>query len=255
MATQIRGSLNDLTMVWSDDNRRPVSAADGWAADLERDRAMLERSSTAERVAARLRDRIMEGRFEPGGRLPEEAIIKALGISRNTLREAFRLLAHEKLLVHELNRGVFVRSLSRADVVDLFRVRRLIECAAIRAATPPAAVERLEDAVREGERAADAGRWSDVGTANMLFHHAIGSLLDSPRIDELMRQLLAEMRLVFLKMDDPRTFHEPYLRRNREIMEALVAGDPAGAEKLLDAYLADAEEQLVAAFTSPPPRN
>src|SRR5258707_808947 len=97
-------------------------------AELVKDRSLLGRSSTAERVAGILRDRVIEGFFPPGTRLSEEAIGEALGVSRNTLREAFRLLAHEHLLVHELNRGVFVRTLTKEDVVALYRVRRVLEC-------------------------------------------------------------------------------------------------------------------------------
>ncbi|MFC7099403.1 GntR family transcriptional regulator [Nonomuraea rubra] len=74
-------------------------------ADLSQDRPRLGRSSTAERVADILRDRISEGFFQPGQRLSEESISEALGVSRNTLREAFRLLGHERLLDHRLNRG------------------------------------------------------------------------------------------------------------------------------------------------------
>ena len=87
--------------------------------------------SIAERVADVLRDRITEGFFQPGARLSEEAIGGELKISRNTLREAFRLLTHERLLLHEPYRGVSVRVLSAEDVVDLYRVRKVIECGAV----------------------------------------------------------------------------------------------------------------------------
>jgi DNA-binding GntR family transcriptional regulator len=55
-----------------------------------------------------LRTHIMEGLFPPGTRLSEEVLGQALGVSRNTLREAFRLLCHERLAVHQMNRGIFV---------------------------------------------------------------------------------------------------------------------------------------------------
>jgi DNA-binding GntR family transcriptional regulator len=215
--------------------------------DLARERVLLDRTSTAERVAGILRDWIMEGRFPPGGRLSEDTITAGLGISRNTLREAFRLLAHEKLLVHELNRGVFVRKPDTADVLDLYRVRRVVECAAVRAVTE-AEAKGLFEAVAEAEAAAEEGRWAEVGTANLRFHQAIAALLGSPRVDELMRQLSAELRLVFHVMENQRTFYEPYLPRNREILERLVAGDIVGAARMLDAYLADAEQQLINAY-------
>lgn len=218
--------------------------------DLARDRALLERTSTAERVAGILRDRIMEGQFLAGSRISEETITEGLGISRNTLREAFRLLAHEKLLVHELNRGVFVRMLDTADVEDLYRVRRVIECAAVRSVRELTDIQskRLTEAVNDADNAAFAGRWEDVGTANLLFHQAIAALLESPRVDELMRQISAELRLVFHVIKDPRILYEPYLPRNRAILNALRSGSLATAEELLDEYLGDAEEQLTAAY-------
>jgi DNA-binding GntR family transcriptional regulator len=228
-----------------------VPAGDEWAG-LERDRALLDRTSTAERVAGILRDRITEGQFAPGSRLSEETITRGLGISRNTLREAFRLLAHENLLVHELNRGVFVRVLDTADVVDLFRIRRLVECAAVREVGEVSAADAdgLTAAVDEAEQAAEQGRWHDVGTANLRFHQALVSLLGSPRMDELIRQVLAELRLVFHVMDNQRALCEPYLPLNRLILDRLVRGDHAGAAKLLETYLGDAEAQLVAAYAS-----
>ena len=219
--------------------------------DLARHRALLERTSTAERVAGILREEIMEGQYQPGHRLSEDTITEGLGISRNTLREAFRLLAHEKLLEHRLNFGVFVRKLDTADVLDLYRVRRVIECAAVRSvrALPAADARRLTEAVADADAAAEAGRWQDVGTANLRFHQAIAALHGSPRLDELMRQLSAELRLVFHVIQDPQILYEPYLPRNRAILDRLLAGDTPTAEKLLDAYLTDAEQQLTAAYT------
>jgi DNA-binding GntR family transcriptional regulator len=135
-------------------------------AALVNDRALLGRSSTADRVADILRTRIAEGYLPPGSKLSEDTIGNALGISRNTLREAFRLLTHERLLVHQLNRGVFVRMLTVQDVTDIYQVRRLIECAAVRnLGVPPYDLSPAEAAVAEGEKAAKEGAWRELGTA------------------------------------------------------------------------------------------
>jgi DNA-binding GntR family transcriptional regulator len=222
------------------------------SAGLEQDRALLDRTSTAQRVAGILRERIMEGQFRPGTRLSEETITSGLSISRNTLREAFRILTHEKLLVHELNRGVFVRVLDTDDLRDLYRVRRLIECSAIRdlKEIPPAAAERLEAAVRSGEKAAEENRWTDVGTANLRFHQAIVSLIGSPRIDEMMDRVWAELRLVWAVIDNPMMVHEPFVIPNRHILNSLLNGDPARAVDILEHYLADAEQKFVDAYAA-----
>ncbi|MER5735856.1 GntR family transcriptional regulator [Streptomyces sp. NPDC002262] len=221
----------------------------GTTGGLADDRALLGRTSTAERVADILRTRIAEGFFPPGTRLSEESIGGALGVSRNTLREAFRLLTHERLLVHELNRGVFVRVLAVDDVEDIYRTRRLVECAVVRGlGAPPFPVDGLAAAVAEGEAAARAGDWRTVSTANIHFHRELVALAGSARTDELMRSVLAELRLAFHVVDDPRTLHEPYLARNKEILEALRAGERAAAEGLLARYLDDSIRRVAAAY-------
>ncbi|MFF8806368.1 GntR family transcriptional regulator [Streptomyces omiyaensis] len=221
----------------------------GTTGELAEDRVLLGRTSTAERVADILRTRIAEGFFPPGTRLSEESIGGALGVSRNTLREAFRLLTHERLLVHELNRGVFVRVLAVDDVEDIYRTRRLVECAVVRGlGRPPFPVDGLTAAVAEGEAAARAGDWRAVSTANIHFHRELVALAGSARTDELMRSVLAELRLAFHVVDGPRALHEPYLARNKEILEALRAGERGAAERLLARYLDDSIDRVAAAY-------
>ncbi|WP_433558549.1 GntR family transcriptional regulator [Pseudonocardia xinjiangensis] len=221
---------------------------------LAADRLLLNRTSTAERVAAILRSRISEGYFLPGARLAEDTIGTALGVSRNTLREAFRLLSHERLLVHELNRGVFVRTLTIEDVIDLYRVRVLVECGVVRAITEvPRGIDQLVAAVSDGEEALRRQGWQALGTANLKFHEALVALAESPRTDELMGGVLAELRLVFHVMADPKRFHEPYLARNKEILALLQQGDGPAAAEALAVYLRDAEEQLVKAYRDTQP--
>lgn len=212
--------------------------------------AGLDRISTAERVAGILRDQIETGKLTPGTKLSEEDITTGLGISRNTLREAFRLLVHERLLEHRLNHGVTVRTVGIDDLRDLYRVRQLIECAAIRGLTelPDAASTRLYNAVLDAEQAAKEGRWVDVGTANLRFHQAIVGLIGSPMIDELMRRVWAELRLVWHVIEDPRTRFERYVPMNSELFNMLAVGDFVRAEKVLITYLNSALEQFVAAY-------
>ncbi|MEU0088636.1 GntR family transcriptional regulator [Streptomyces sp. NPDC006274] len=218
---------------------------------LADDRPLLGRTSTAERVADILRTRIAEGFFPPGERLSEDSIGKALGVSRNTLREAFRLLTHERLLVHELNRGVFVRVLAVEDVEDIYRTRQLVECGVVqRLGEPPYALDEMDAAVAGGERAARERDWKGVSTANIHFHRELVALAGSARTDELMRSVLAELRLAFHVVDDPRGLHQPYLLRNREILETLRSGRRDEARTLLDAYLDDSRAQLVRTYAT-----
>jgi DNA-binding GntR family transcriptional regulator len=222
-----------------------------WLTQSGGDHPLLDRTSVPQRVAGLLREMIMDGAVRPGDRLSDDDLSNRLPVSRNTIREAFRLLGHEGLLVHELNRGVFVRRLTPADVVDIYRFRQLVECAAIRHAqdAPPSSIENLATHLEEGQEAVDAERWRDVGTVNIRFHRGIARLLGSRRVDETMQRLLAELRLAFHVMDDdPRGLHGPYFPRNQQILRLLQDNELDTAEQQLGTYLADAEQQLITAY-------
>jgi DNA-binding GntR family transcriptional regulator len=203
--------------------------------------------STAEHVAHVLRRAITEGWLPPGTRLSENQLGSALGVSRNTLREGFRHLAHEGLLVHHRHRGVFVPRLDAADLADLYRLRRALEGGALRAIERPtrAQLDVLAADVSGGEVAARRGRWRQVGTANMDFHEHLLTLAGSPRIVDVGRRVLAETRLAFLHLD-AHALHEPFLARNKALLVRLRRGEMADAAEELEAYLRDSEQQVLA---------
>ncbi|GAA4752944.1 GntR family transcriptional regulator [Modestobacter marinus] len=220
-----------------------------WLRTVAHEVRSFDRSSTAERVAELLRSRVIEGDLPPGTRLSEEQLVEVLHVSRNTLREAFRLLTHEGLLVHRLHRGVFVPELDEDDLVDLYRLRRTIECDVVRRLEGLDAVRLrpLHDAVAAGEDAARRGDWVAAGTANMRFHQHLVALAGSRRIDETTARVLAELRLAFSAIAVPQRLHEPYVSRNRALLDLLTAGEVEQAAKELEAYLHDSEAELRAA--------
>jgi DNA-binding GntR family transcriptional regulator len=225
----------------------PTATEESPLAGLSGARLLLDRTSTVSRLAEALRAQIIEGVLRPGTRLAEHAAAAELGVSRNTLRETFRLLAHEGLVVHEPHRGVFVRTLDADDVRDIYTTRRVVECAAVRAeGAPAAAVAEIRAAVEAAQMAVAEERWNDVGTADLRFHSAIVALAGSRRLNDLMNRVLAELRLVFHVMDDPHRFHEPYVDRNAEIATLIDDARTAEAGEALLAYLDDAERQLLA---------
>lgn len=170
-----------------------------------------------------------------------------LNVSRSTLREGFQLLVRERLLIHLLSRGFFVRQLSRDDISDLYKVRRIVECAALRniSTLRPAHLLELTRALDEGRAAAALGDWPLVATASVRFHEALVGLADSDRLNTLMNQVLAEFRLAYAFMDDPTRFHSAFLERNQAIADLIRGGDIEGAAGFLEQYLVDSEQALL----------
>lgn len=206
-------------------------------------------SGLGEQTASRLRDQITSGEVAPGERLSETQLAAKLSVSRNTLREVFRLLTREGLLRHEPNRGVFVATPSMASILDIYRVRRLIEVPALAQSWPRhAAVACMREAVDLAEQKAQQRDWRAVGSANMQFHTAIVALTDSPRLIAFFAQITAELRLAFGLLDSPEMLHEPYIALNRAIVQCLAEDDPAAAARLLDDYLTRSERTIMTAF-------
>ena len=78
-----------------------------------------------------LRNLIVSGQLVPGQRLNEVDLSSRLGISRPPLREAFRYLENENLVIRIPRRGCYVTQVSMEDCLQIFDAREMIECYAV----------------------------------------------------------------------------------------------------------------------------
>lgn len=199
--------------------------------------------AVVDRVASQLRERIIGGEYKPGTRLTEQALVRETGISRNTVREVLRLLRLEGLLEHVRHKGVMVRFVSPAEVIDIYKARRTLEIRAVQESglADAAALARVRNSIEAAEQAVAAGEWRAVGTASLAFHRSLVGLLDCQMLDDFFGSTLAQMRLIFALMDDEGAFQQPWIPRDRAIFEAISAGRREQAIDLLRLYLDDSE--------------
>lgn len=203
----------------------------------------------AETVAERIREQVISGHLTPGSHLSEQTLSDELQVSRNTLREVFRMLTKEGLLRYEANRGVFVSTPSMSTIIDIYRVRRFIECPALAQAHPRhPGVSRMRMAVEKARRCREEKDWLGVGSADIAFHAAVVELADSPRLSAFYAQISLELRLVFGLLQDPEFLHGPFIDQNLEIVTELEAGRAVAASELLEAYLLRAERFILGAY-------
>lgn len=208
-----------------------------------------EELSLVARIAAGMRAMLIAGEWKPGVKLAENELAQRFAISRNTLREVFRLLTSQGLLDYIPNRGVYVASPDPTDVIDIYRAREVIQMGAIRAGDPShPAIGRMEEITLMSAAARDAGEWERVGTLNMEFHREMVALADSPRLSQAFDLLLAELRLVFGQLDDGAHLHEPFIAMNADIIAALASGDRETAIARMEAYLVKSERAVLAAL-------
>lgn len=202
-----------------------------------------------DQVINEIRKRLVKGQLLPDQKLSEVQLAEELGVSRNTLRESFRALTHAGLLTHIPHRGVFVTRPSAAAIYDIFQVRRMIECEAVKKATPHhPALDAIKEALEQARAAEASSNWIAVGTANIDFHHAIIQLADSPRLERFFEALTAELRLVFGLIPDLRYLHATFMEKNEALYQHLIARRLEEAAHLLESYLYQSERMLMAVY-------
>ncbi|WP_224041269.1 GntR family transcriptional regulator [Paraburkholderia unamae] len=203
--------------------------------------------SVTDRILSTIRDEIIEGKLPPGTALVENDLTQAHDVSRNTLREALRLLCREGLAVHYRHRGVIVRTLTRHDVRDIYRVRRTLELQALMREAPieEEEIAAMRDAVERAQAAANEGDWRSVGTYSLLFHRRIVQLLASPLFDTFFTTILAQLRLVFASAPDERRFQRPWIEKDGQILELIASARVTEARAALADYLTQSEHALL----------
>jgi len=152
-----------------------------------------ERHVTAQdTVLAALREDIRTGVLGPGDQIVQESLAERYGVSRVPLREALKTLESEGQVAYFPHRGYFVAELSVADLMEVYRLRALLEAEAIRAAVPALGdddVDALADLAAEVDAASARGDLTAVSVANRRFHFALFDAAGMPRLSRLLRQL------------------------------------------------------------------
>ncbi len=105
-------------------------------------------TSLAEKAYVELIKRITRLDLPPGTVLAEKSLVEELQIGRTPIREALQRLAMEGLVIHRLNRGMFVSEITYSDVQEIYEFRSLIDGHACRLAaqraTPAQTAKLLE---------------------------------------------------------------------------------------------------------------
>lgn len=108
----------------------------------------------SEVVARELRKMILDGRLMPGERLVEDRLAKLLGVSRNPVREAIRVLEAEGFMDVPPRRGALVATLTAELATDLFEVRLALEPLGARLAAErgdASAIARMKEVLAEAQ--------------------------------------------------------------------------------------------------------
>ncbi|OAF05793.1 transcriptional regulator [Bradyrhizobium centrolobii] len=155
-------------------------------------------ATTAGRIAESIGERIISGALPPDSPLRQDHVAREFHSSHVPVREAFRRLEAQHLVVAVPRRGVRVAPLDTKSVKEIAEMRAALEVVALRNAAPKftsAHLARIELTLIEGDNAETI---QDFELANRAFHHALVAPCAMPRLLASLDGLqLANSRLVF----------------------------------------------------------
>jgi DNA-binding GntR family transcriptional regulator len=198
-------------------------------------------------VSDRLREDILRGTFPPGERLIEVQLSERYDVGRAAIRSALVELDAQGLVQRETNRGATVRRISVAEAVEITEARAALESlVARRAAERATAADRteLEALVADMRRAVRRDDKPGYSQLNRTLHATLPRIARHRVADDLIANLRdrAVHHQFQLSVMPGRAAES--LAQHEAIVDAVVAGTPAAAEKAMRSHLESVIEAL-----------
>jgi DNA-binding GntR family transcriptional regulator len=204
--------------------------------------------SLEESVFLQLEDEILSGALKRGDTLTEQALSKRLGASRTPIRAALHRLAEDGLVEITPNRGAVVAGISYDDLVDIYKIRMRLEgLASGEAAKRISEQEKrsLTDSVELSEfyiQKKDTEHLKELDTQfHNIIYKASGNRLLSMTLSDLHRKI-KRYRKLSLSIDERL---ELSVKEHREILNAILNGDEAEADRLTALHIEKALDNLL----------
>ncbi|MCY4063676.1 MAG: GntR family transcriptional regulator [Chloroflexi bacterium] len=186
-----------------------------------------------EQIAARLQQDILAGQLQPGDPLREVDLSERFGVSRGPVREAFRQLTQQGLLVLEPNKGVRVAQNPSVEVRPLVvQLRRTIEVFVLESIFDRITADDLavwDEILDDIKSACESNDLNALTDHDLRFHQAIVKSHDDRDLFTLWQPIAMRMMMQYNRLDD---LMESY-REHQRILDAIRSGDQRAAIEAL----------------------
>jgi DNA-binding GntR family transcriptional regulator len=161
---------------------------------------MLDYQNLSDHVVTLIRKMILNGTLQPGERINQAQLADKLQISRGPIREALRLLQNEGLIKYELNKGMYITTLSKEDAYEIYTLRGLLEGKAATLAIgnlEPRDFTRLQELIEDFGKAFKENDLEAQATNDILFHQTIVKASNHKRLIHMHQQLDTQVGAMF----------------------------------------------------------
>lgn len=198
-----------------------------------------------------LRNAILTGDIPVGFQATEVEVAARLGMSRTPVHEAMARLQEEGFVQIFPRRGILVKGLSPADLLEIYDILIGLEGAAaerLASGGGDAIVDvvgelsALTDRMEQALDANDLDAWAE---ADQAFHDALVQRCGNRRIRRLAETVSGQSHRARRLTLNMRPLPRQSAAEHRAIVEAIAASDPGGAGKAARGHRRRARDQLV----------
>jgi DNA-binding GntR family transcriptional regulator len=193
-----------------------------------------------------LRDRIRAGELAPGERLRVEELARELDMSPTPIREGLRVLQADGLVNYRAHYGIVVAEITSEQIKEIYRLRTLLEPAAVELAVPQLDDEQLSELERLHDlhaAALSSNRPGAIAQLNSEWHWALYDASGSPLLNDFIHRLWETFpwRTMWALPGRIELSH----RQHARVMKAIRARDAARAAEQMRLHVASGEETLL----------
>ena len=191
---------------------------------------------SSDRVLQTIIEGLLAGRYQPGERVVARQLAEELDVSIVPVREAIHILAGEGVIDLTARKGARIRSMNQEEVGNWWRIQSMVGKLGVgfaarrinRRADNVAKLQDAMDLVRENAGHMDGFEFLMV---LLRFHMVVHDVAEMPQLNEATRRLGFFFWAIFFPTYIPvREYGEMYTRNHQRVTDAIVNGDPAGAE-------------------------
>jgi DNA-binding GntR family transcriptional regulator len=200
----------------------------------------LQSRSVRDLIYDGLKEAIINGEYKAGYHLKERELAKELNVSTTPIKEAFRLLGNEGLVITQARKGTFVSDNVMRSVEEISHVRAALEGVAARFA----AIKRTEDEIKELEAIIKemSIHTKEVNTeklseSNRVFHQMIRQYARNGFINKQVEAVHSYDQFIRLKALANPVEHERAYKEHYEIFQMIKEQNPDGAEEVMRKHI------------------
>jgi len=212
---------------------------------------MIKHSNLSHRIYEILKDQITNEELGPGERLLDDKLASSFGVSRTPVREALTKLTSEGLVEITPRSGVHVKRLTRKDVEEIYKIRKVLEGLAAREATSIIDGKKLEQLnllLQKAKRSFNSDNCQPYIDFDVALHDSILKNCQNSRLYSIITNLNTLVHVFRVRVARKKEKARQALYEHETILKAIEARDPEKAKKAMMEHIEKSKEYIFANF-------